>query len=196
MISPVTIEVTSDELKFELFKSFTNLCYVGDCDNLDEAVLRALFRSRHIAATEQLNLALAWNRVDIARTDIFVYGQEWPEGALDEAMMDALDKNRVDFVGLLLEKGVHMTKFLTISRLEELYNSKQGPANTLHYIVRDVRPSMSKNYSYTLIDIGLVINKLMGGAYRSFYTKRKFRQIYDTINSKNAANSTFPSISK
>jgi len=52
--------------------------------------------------------------------------------------MDALDKNRVDFVDLLLEKGVHLTKFLTISRLEELYSSKQGPANTLHYIVGDV----------------------------------------------------------
>ena len=41
-------------------------------------------------------------------------------------MMDALDKNRVDFVKLLLETGVQMTKFLTIARLEELYNSRQA----------------------------------------------------------------------
>lgn len=32
-------------------------------------------------------------------------------------------QNRVDFVRLLLEKGVDMKKFLTISRLEELYNT-------------------------------------------------------------------------
>ena len=32
---------------------------------------------------------------------------------------------------LLLENGVNMTNFLTIERLEELYNCKQGPANTL-----------------------------------------------------------------
>ena len=29
-------------------------------------------------ATDQLRLALTWNRVDIARSEIFVYGQEWP----------------------------------------------------------------------------------------------------------------------
>ena len=27
---------------------------------------------------DQLNLVLAWDRVDIARSHIFVYGQEWP----------------------------------------------------------------------------------------------------------------------
>ena len=44
------------------------------------------------------------------------------EGALDQAMMDALVNDRVDFVKLLLENGVSMQKWLTISRLEELYN--------------------------------------------------------------------------
>ena len=45
--------------------------------------------------------------------------------------MDALINDRVAFVKLLLEKGVNILKFLTIERLEELYNCKQGPANTL-----------------------------------------------------------------
>ncbi len=44
------------------------------------------------------------------------------EGALDQAMMDALVNDRVDFVKLLLENGVSMQKWLTIPRLEELYN--------------------------------------------------------------------------
>ena len=79
-----------------------------------------------------------------------------------------------------------MAKFLTIPRLEELYNSKQGPANTLGYIVRDVRPHMPHNYAYTLVDIGLVMNKLMGGAYRCSYTRRKFRAIYTTLMHKKA----------
>ncbi len=158
----------------------------GDSHELDHAILSALFRSRHLSASEQLSLALAWNRVDIARSEIFVYGQEWADGALEEAMMEALIKNRVDFVKLLLETGVQMAKFLTIPRLEELYNSKQGPANTLGYIVRDVRPHMPHNYAYTLVDIGLVMNKLMGGAYRCSYTRRKFRAIYTTLMHKKA----------
>jgi hypothetical protein len=44
-------------------------------------------------------------------------------GALDEAMMQALEHDRIDFVKLLLENGVHMKKFLSIPRLEELYNT-------------------------------------------------------------------------
>lgn len=44
-------------------------------------------------------------------------------GALDEAMMQALEHDRIDFVKLLLENGVSMKKFLTIPRLEELYNT-------------------------------------------------------------------------
>uniref|UniRef100_A0A1L8DKF9 Putative transient receptor potential cation channel trpm n=1 Tax=Nyssomyia neivai TaxID=330878 RepID=A0A1L8DKF9_9DIPT len=153
----------------------------GDVQELDQTILTALFKSQHLSPPEQLSLALTWNRADIARTEIFVYGQEWPPGALDEAMMQALEHDRIDFVKLLLENGVSMRKFLTIPRLEELYNTKHGPANTLGYILRDVRPHIPKGYIYTLHDIGLVINKLMGGAYRSYYTRRKFRPIYAKV---------------
>lgn len=38
-------------------------------------------------------------------------------------MMQALEHDRIDFVKLLLENGVSMKKFLSISRLEELYNT-------------------------------------------------------------------------
>ena len=32
---------------------------------------------QNLNASDQLNLALTWNRADIARSHIFVYGQEW-----------------------------------------------------------------------------------------------------------------------
>lgn len=38
-------------------------------------------------------------------------------------MLDALVLDRVDFVKLLIENGVNMQHFLTIPRLEELYNT-------------------------------------------------------------------------
>lgn len=103
----------------------------GKLHELDQTILTALFKSQHLSPPEQLSLALTWNRVDIARSEIFVYGQEWPHGTLDEAMMQALEHDRIDFVKLLLENGVSMKKFLTIPRLEELYNTKHGPGNTL-----------------------------------------------------------------
>ncbi|XP_076682036.1 transient receptor potential cation channel, subfamily M isoform X4 [Andrena cerasifolii] len=148
---------------------------------LDQTILTALFKSKQLSPAEQLSLSLIWNRVDIARSEIFVYGQKWPPGALEQAMMQALQHDRIDFVKLLLENGVSMRKFLSIPRLEELYNTKEGPSNTLGYILRDVRPNIPRGYMYTLHDIGLVINKLMGGAYRSQYTRRRFRVIYTKV---------------
>ena len=60
-------------------------------------------------------------RVRLSESD--VSGQEWPSGSLDQAMQEALENDRVDFVRLLLENGVNMQKCLTISMLEHLYNS-------------------------------------------------------------------------
>lgn len=91
--------------------------------DLDNAILTALLRGQNLTPIEQLTLALAWDRADVARSDIFVMGQDWPRRALYAAMMDALIHNRVDFVRLLLENGVNMKDFLTIARLENLYNS-------------------------------------------------------------------------
>lgn len=38
-------------------------------------------------------------------------------------MFEALANNQVDFVQLLKDNGVNMHKFLTIAKLEELYNA-------------------------------------------------------------------------
>ena len=42
---------------------------------------------------------------------------------LEDKMKDALIKNRVEFVDLLLEKGVSMRKFLTTDRLNNLFKA-------------------------------------------------------------------------
>ncbi|XP_025077050.1 transient receptor potential cation channel subfamily M member 3-like isoform X4 [Pomacea canaliculata] len=146
--------------------------------DIDLAILTALLKGTNASAMDQLNLVLAWDRVDIARSHIFVYGQEWPEGGLEQAMMDALINDRVDFVKLLLENGVSMHTFLTIDRLEELYNTKQGPSNTLKYLTKDVLKHPTSSQRYILPEIGLVIQHLMGGAFRSSYCRRHFRQKY------------------
>lgn len=46
-------------------------------------------------------------------------------------MLDALVMDRVAFVKLLIENGVSMHKFLTIPRLEELYNTVSMCQNSL-----------------------------------------------------------------
>uniref|UniRef100_A0A8C1B338 Transient receptor potential cation channel, subfamily M, member 1b n=1 Tax=Cyprinus carpio carpio TaxID=630221 RepID=A0A8C1B338_CYPCA len=210
-------------------------------DDIEMAILTALLKGTNASAPDQLSLALAWNRVDIARNQIFVYGHNLPpasalasatitstapshekqKGAtqrykgkargkkgkggkakpeqpeetdprklellnwvnsLEQAMMDALVLDRVDFVKLMLENGVNIHHFLTIPRLEELYNTKLGPANTLHIVVRDVKKgNLPPDYQITLIDIGLVLEYLMGGAYRCNYTRKNFRALYNNL---------------
>ncbi|XP_068940707.1 transient receptor potential cation channel subfamily M member 6 [Petaurus breviceps papuanus] len=161
--------------------------------DLDLAILTALLKGTNLSASEQLNLAMAWNRMDIAKKQILVYGQHWKPGSLEQAMMDALVMDRVDFVKLLIEYGVNLHRFLTISRLEELYNTKQGPNHMLLYhLVRDVKQSnLPSGYKITLIDIGLVIEYLIGGAYRSSYTRKTFRALYNSLYRKHKRVSGF-----
>lgn len=48
----------------------------------------------------------------------------WPKvGVLEQAMLNALKMDRVNFVKLLIENGMALKHFLTVSRLEELYNT-------------------------------------------------------------------------
>ncbi|KAM7003562.1 transient receptor potential cation channel subfamily M member 1b isoform 2-T2 [Tautogolabrus adspersus] len=206
--------------------------------DIEMAILTALLKGTNAAAADQLSLALAWNRVDIARNHIFVYGHNLPPAgamanattaaaserqkspasaprskargkkkgkgkakpeppeetdprklelirwvnSLEQAMMDALVLDRVDFVKLLLENGVNIHHFLTIPRLEELYNTKLGPANNLNAVVRDIKKgNLPPDYQITLIDIGLVLECFMGGAYRSNYTRKAFRNLYNNL---------------
>ncbi|KJH49866.1 hypothetical protein DICVIV_03977 [Dictyocaulus viviparus] len=99
---------------------------------MDHAILTALLKGKNLSTLEQLQLTLAWNRADIARTEIFTLGSmKWNTDDLHNAMMEALILDRTEFVQLLLENGVSMHRFLTYGRLEHLYNSDKGPPNTL-----------------------------------------------------------------
>uniref|UniRef100_A0A672J1U7 Transient receptor potential cation channel, subfamily M, member 2 n=1 Tax=Salarias fasciatus TaxID=181472 RepID=A0A672J1U7_SALFA len=96
--------------------------------DVDVAILQALLKaSRHIESLgveswkRQLELAIGWNRVDIAETEIFTEESQWKSSDLHGAMFSALVSNRPQFVSLLLENGVSLWDFLqdeeTLSKL-------------------------------------------------------------------------------
>ena len=66
--------------------------------------------------------------------------------ALEQAMLDALVLDRVDFVKLLIENGVNMQHFLTIPRLEELYNTVSDPGGGALHGSAQRGPELSKNH--------------------------------------------------
>uniref|UniRef100_A0A8D3E607 non-specific serine/threonine protein kinase n=1 Tax=Scophthalmus maximus TaxID=52904 RepID=A0A8D3E607_SCOMX len=152
----------------------------------DAAILTATLKGTKACAAEQLSMALAWDRADIAQKDVLVYGQHWQVGSLEQAMLDALVMDRVSFVKLLIDNGMTMSRFLTVDRLEELYNTPQGQTDRfLQHLVEDAKQtSLPLGYRLSLIDMGLVIEYLIKGAYRSTYTRKHFRAAYSRLQDK------------
>ncbi|XP_040898692.1 transient receptor potential cation channel subfamily M member 6 isoform X4 [Toxotes jaculatrix] len=164
----------------------------------DAAILTTALKGTKASPAEQLSMALAWDRADIAQKDVLVYGQHWQVGSLEQAMLDALVMDRVSFVKLLIDNGMTMSRFLTVDRLEELYNTSQGQTDRfLHHLVEDVKQtSLPIGYRLSLIDMGLVIEYLIGGAYRSTYTRKHFRAAYSRMQDKEGRRNSSTSLSK
>ncbi|XP_055055045.2 transient receptor potential cation channel subfamily M member 6 isoform X1 [Misgurnus anguillicaudatus] len=154
-----------------------------DFQEADVAILTTSLKGTRASPDDQLSISLAWDRADIARDNILVYGQQWQIGSLEQTMLDALLMDRVSFVKLLIENGMTMSHFLTISRLEQLYNIQKGsPDYFLRHLIEDARQTrLPAVYKMTLIDIGMVIEYLIGGAYRSTYTRKSFRTMYSRL---------------
>uniref|UniRef100_G3NSB2 Transient receptor potential cation channel, subfamily M, member 2 n=1 Tax=Gasterosteus aculeatus aculeatus TaxID=481459 RepID=G3NSB2_GASAC len=96
--------------------------------DVDVAILQALLKASRASERlgikslkGQLELAIAWNRVDLAETEIFTEESQWKSSELHWAMRLALEKNRPQFVSLLLENGVTLKDFLDKKTLGELY---------------------------------------------------------------------------
>ncbi|NXF86652.1 TRPM5 protein, partial [Eubucco bourcierii] len=98
-------------------------------EELDTVILKALVKACKSHSQEaqeyldELKLAVAWNRVDIAKSEIFSGDVEWKSCDLEEVMMDALVNDKPEFVKLFVDNGANIAEFLTYSRLQRLYCS-------------------------------------------------------------------------
>ncbi|KAM9541480.1 transient receptor potential cation channel subfamily M member 4a isoform 4-T4 [Salvelinus alpinus] len=98
-------------------------------DDFDTVLLKALVRaSKRVSSdareyTEELKLAVAWNRVDIAKSELFNGDIQWQYEDLEDSMTDALINDKPQFVRLFTENGLNILDYLTYRRLEGLYRS-------------------------------------------------------------------------
>ncbi|XP_021180116.2 transient receptor potential cation channel subfamily M member 2 isoform X1 [Fundulus heteroclitus] len=99
-----------------------------DHGDMDVAILQALLKASKTGESRgaqslrrQLELAIAWNRVDLAETEIFTEESQWKDPCEEDklrssdlhwAMNLALAGNKPQFVSLLLENGVCLRDFL------------------------------------------------------------------------------------
>ncbi|XP_030770533.1 transient receptor potential cation channel subfamily M member 2 isoform X2 [Rhinopithecus roxellana] len=98
--------------------------------DVDVAILQALLKASrsqdhfgHENWDHQLKLAVAWNRVDIARSEIFTDEWQWKPSDLHPMMTAALISNKPEFVKLFLENGVQLKEFVTWDTLLYLYEN-------------------------------------------------------------------------
>ncbi|XP_014774531.2 transient receptor potential cation channel subfamily M member-like 2 [Octopus bimaculoides] len=103
-----------------------NLVTLFESDSAEEfdvVVLKALFKANN-DKLENLRLALEWNRIDIAKNELFTEEILWPTGSLNNFMLFALREDRVDFVKLFMKHGVSLKELLTENNIESLFKMK------------------------------------------------------------------------
>uniref|UniRef100_A0A3P9LM50 Transient receptor potential cation channel, subfamily M, member 2 n=1 Tax=Oryzias latipes TaxID=8090 RepID=A0A3P9LM50_ORYLA len=146
--------------------------------DVDVAILKALLKASRSSETltldcwkTQLELAVAWNRVDIAKTEIFTEDSLWSSADLHQAMFSALVGNKPQFVTLLLENGMSLRKFLQNEEtLCNLYREMPS-CFFLRKLAKRVhsKADLVDSNSITLTHVSDEVRHLLGNATRHIY---------------------------
>uniref|UniRef100_A0A6I8QAZ9 Uncharacterized protein n=1 Tax=Xenopus tropicalis TaxID=8364 RepID=A0A6I8QAZ9_XENTR len=167
----------------------------SDADGIEDfetVILKALVKAckKHssdaVEYLDELKLAVAWNREDIAKTELFHGEILWKATDLDDTMTDALINNKPKFVKLFVDNGLNIVDYLTYGRLEELYSSVLD--NTLLYQLLkskhdEHRNSKTKDHhellfmesngkgrEFKLYEVSKILRDLLGDVCTTFYT--------------------------
>ncbi|XP_037135003.1 transient receptor potential cation channel subfamily M member 4-like [Syngnathus acus] len=130
-------EVETDKLVERALSIYQNkdliTIYHGEQEgpnDFDTVLLKALVGASkqrvsvdHSPYNEELKLAVTWNRVDIAKSELFNGDIQWRYEDLEDSMTDALVNDKPQFVRLFTENGLNILDYLTYGRLESLYRS-------------------------------------------------------------------------
>uniref|UniRef100_G3VLB6 Transient receptor potential cation channel subfamily M member 5 n=1 Tax=Sarcophilus harrisii TaxID=9305 RepID=G3VLB6_SARHA len=155
-------------------------------EELDTVILKALVKACKSHSQEaqeyldELKLAVAWNRIDIAKSEIFSGDVEWKSGDLEEVMMDALVNDKPEFVRLFVDNGASVPDFLTYGRLQELYRAVPQKSLLCHLLLRkheEGRLTLAglgsgppgSPPSFSLHDVARVLKDFLHDACRGFY---------------------------
>ncbi|XP_043827966.1 transient receptor potential cation channel subfamily M member 5 [Dromiciops gliroides] len=177
-------------------------------EELDTVILKALVKACKSHSQEaqeyldELKLAVAWNRIDIAKSEIFSGDVEWKSGDLEEVMMDALVNDKPEFVRLFVDNGASMHDFLTYGRLQELYRAIPQKSLLFHLLLRKHEESRltlaglgygqpgkeppGGGPSFSLHDVARVLKDFLHDACRGFYQDSKLagRRRADKVTAK------------
>ncbi|XP_036388183.1 transient receptor potential cation channel subfamily M member 4-like [Megalops cyprinoides] len=167
-------------------------------DDFDTVLLKALVRASKqrdsddsSPYTEELKLAVAWNRVDIAKSELFNGDIHWKYDDLEDSMTDALVNDKPQFVRLFTENGLNILEYLTYERLESLYSSvldssllyellhrrlseRQGASGSVPSLAPSGKgpenpQSGPRQASFSLYEVSRVLWDILGDVCQPFY---------------------------
>ncbi|KAG8432778.1 hypothetical protein GDO86_017135 [Hymenochirus boettgeri] len=156
-----------------------------DQHDIDVAILQALFKASisydhqgHENSDHQLKLAVAWNRVDIARSEIFTDDHQWKPSDLHPLMTAALIGNKPDFAKLFLEQGVRLEDYATQETIINLYNNTDPSClfySKLTKVIEEdiLRSEPFKVSKLCLHHVSQVLRELLGEFTKHIYPKPK-----------------------
>uniref|UniRef100_A0AAQ5Z2N7 TRPM SLOG domain-containing protein n=1 Tax=Amphiprion ocellaris TaxID=80972 RepID=A0AAQ5Z2N7_AMPOC len=121
---------------------------------------------------EELKLAVTWNRVDIAKSELFNGDIHWRYEDLEDSMTDALVNDKPQFVRLFTENGLNILDYLTYGRLESLYRSVADGTLLYQLLQRRLVERLGTSgpvMEITLFEVSGVLELLMGDVCQPFY---------------------------
>uniref|UniRef100_A0A8C1Q329 Transient receptor potential cation channel subfamily M member 4-like n=1 Tax=Cyprinus carpio TaxID=7962 RepID=A0A8C1Q329_CYPCA len=170
-------------------KDLISIYHAEGADDFDTVMLKVLVQaSKHrVSVTtnpyvDELKLAVTWNRVDIAKSELFSGNIDWKYEDLEESMTDALENDKPQFVRLFIDNGLNIVNYLTYSRLEGLYDSisKTSQAGKLlqHFLEERINESNGQTCHVSLYEVrsgngqilvSLLLEDLLGEVCLPFY---------------------------
>uniref|UniRef100_A0A8C1LGJ9 Transient receptor potential cation channel subfamily M member 4-like n=1 Tax=Cyprinus carpio TaxID=7962 RepID=A0A8C1LGJ9_CYPCA len=161
-------------------KDLISIYHAEGADDFDTVMLKVLVQaSKHrVSVTtnpyvDELKLAVTWNRVDIAKSELFSGNIDWKYEDLEESMTDALENDKPQFVRLFIDNGLNIVNYLTYSRLEGLYDSisKTSQAGKLlqHFLEERINESNGQTCHVSLYEVSLLLENLLGEVCPPFY---------------------------
>uniref|UniRef100_A0A8C6LWZ4 Transient receptor potential cation channel, subfamily M, member 4 n=1 Tax=Nothobranchius furzeri TaxID=105023 RepID=A0A8C6LWZ4_NOTFU len=205
-------ELVTDKLVDQALSIYQNrdliTIYHGEQESpadFDTVLLKALVGASKQRASddaspynEELKLAVTWNRVDIAKSELFNGDIQWKHEDLEESMTDVLINDKPQFVRLFTENGFNIHDYLSYGRLEELYCSvaegtllyqllqrylvlRLGPTTSISRSASaaNLQESLTKGNTekllgepirqITLFEVSKVLDLLMGDVCQPFY---------------------------
>ncbi|XP_026133086.1 transient receptor potential cation channel subfamily M member 4-like isoform X2 [Carassius auratus] len=161
-------------------KDLISIYHAEGADDFDTVMLKVLVQAseQRVSVTtnpyvDELKLAVTWNRVDIAKSELFNGNIDWKYEDLEESMTDALVNDKPQFVRLFIDNGLNIVNYLTYGRLEGLYDSisKTSQAGVLlqHFLEERINESNDKTCRVSIYEVSLLLEDLLGEVCQPFY---------------------------